>query len=283
MKNFKLSALFVLFTLFFSANLASAQKMNAEDILAKHLDSIGTSEKRSTIKNQLIFCDVLVSTKNGIFRTNGKSVFFSSGEKNLWGLTLDSNDYPQDKFGYDGKNVKVGFTRPGVRSALGGFIRTYDEVLKESLLGGALSASWALLRADSKKSKLSYEGTKKIDNKETYVLSYSPKNGSDLSVKMYFNTQTYQHIRTEYNRVIAATQGRSVDSSAGQVSNRYHIVEDFSNFQKLGGLNLPGSYKLFFSYFVGSAAQTEIEWKFSVTNYSYNQKLDENAFNIETK
>ncbi len=129
-------------------------------------------------------------------------------------MNLTSNDYPQDRFGYDGKDVNVGYARPGTRSLLASFIYSYKELLKEGLLGGSLTSSWALTNTANKNPKVSYEGTKKIDGKDTLVLSYSPKKGSDLNIKMYFDKENFHHLRTEYNRVFASKQGTTVDNSA---------------------------------------------------------------------
>ena len=207
----------------------------------------------------------------------------------MWGINLNSNDYPTDKFSFDGKNAKIGYIRPGFRSILGGFILAYDELLKDGLLGGTLASSWTLLNADVRKPKISFEGTKKIDGRETLVLSYLPKGGSDLSIKMYFDKENYRHVRTEYNRVIAARQGATVDGSAGQGEDRYRLSEDFSNFQNMGGLTLPKTYKLFYSRTSSAAlrlaqnSNQEIEYKFNLTNFSYNQQIDQNAFDINAK
>ena len=52
---------------------------------------------------------------------------------------------------------------------------------------------------------------------------------------------------------------------------------------------LPGTYKLSYSYTGSGGVQSaqnsnrELEWNFKVTNFSYNQKLDENAFDIDAK
>lgn len=156
-------------------------------------------------------------------------------------------------------------------------------------MGGTLSSSRALLNTDLKKPKLSYEGTKKVNGREAFVLSYSPKNGSDLTIKMYFDNQNYRHIRTEYSRVIGAVMGSNVDSSAGRSDSRYRVVEDFSDFQKAGNLTLPGTYKFSYSFFGSGSTQfarnpnRELELKFSLTNFSFNDPLDVNAFNIAAK
>lgn len=266
-----------------------AQKMSSEDIIAKHLESIGTKEKRTAVKNQLIYGDIDFRIKGSAVPVGGKIVIFSAGEKNIWGMNLNSNDYPSDRFGFNGNDTKVGYTRPGVRSILGGFILSYTELLKEGLLGGALTSSWTLLNTDFRKPKLNYEGTKKINGKEAHVISYSIKGGSDLGIKMYFDSKNYQHIRTEYNRVISARQGVTIDSSAGQGDDRYRLTEDFSEFKKAGDLTLPTKYNLSYDYSSGAAIRNSqnapryFEWRFSITNFSYNQEINDAAFNIDAK
>ncbi|MFN2412352.1 MAG: hypothetical protein ABR535_04760 [Pyrinomonadaceae bacterium] len=106
-------------------------------------------------------------------------------------------------------------------------------MLKEGLLGGSLSTAWPLLHAD-RKAKIDYEGKKAINDKETIVLTYAPRGGSDLSIKLYFEEGTYRHVRSEYILVRAAAQGATVDTSAGQSGTIYRLVEDFSVFRKIG-------------------------------------------------
>lgn len=276
------------FLLIFSIN-TYAQKMSPEDIVAKHLDSIGTKEKREAVQNQLVYGDVDLTVKGSSVPVTGKVVIFSAGQKSVWGMNLNSNDYPLDRFGFNGKDTRVGYTRPGVRSSLGLFVLSYTELLKEGLLGGTLTSSWALLNTNSRKPKMSYEGTKKVEDKEAHVLSYSVKGGSDLSIRMYFDAKTFQHIRTEYSRVISARQGSDVNTSAGQGDDRYRLTEDFSEFKKAGDLTLPTKYKLSYEYSSSATIRTaqnisrNYEWKFNITNFSYNQQMDDTAFNIDAK
>ncbi len=282
-RSAKILVLAILLT--FAIN-SHAQKMTAEEVITKHLDSIGTADKRGQIKNQFIAGEVLVSVRGSTNPIKGKALILSSGEKNLWAMNLASNDYPQDRFSFNGKDTKIGFARPGAYSDLGRFILSYKEILKEGLLGGTLSSSWALLNTDVRKGKISYDGTKKIEGKDTYVLSYSPKGGSDLSIRMFFDKDTYRHVRTEYNRVIGAIQGTSVDNSASQGESRYRLVEDFSNFQPTNFLTIPGTYKISYSFFStnpsvnGQNANRELELKFTINSSSFNNPLEANAFEI---
>ncbi len=265
-----------------------AQKMSPEDVIAKHLDSIGTKENRAKIKNQLILADIQLQSRGAPSAFVGKAVIFSASNKNLWGMNLNSVDYPTDRFGFNGKETRVSFIRPGVRSLLGGFVLTYNKLVEESLLGGALSSSWALLKLETKKPKLEFEGAKRIGEKETLVLAYLPKSGSDLSIKLYFDNLTFQHIRTEYRRV-TGSKLVSIDSSASQGSDRYHVIEDFSDFKKMGDLTLPSTYKFYYSFINGATTQKEknanreIELRFNVKNFSFNQQADDSFFEIKEK
>lgn len=272
-----------------SVTAAFGQKLTPDELIAKHLESIGTKEKRASVKNQLIVSDLQFTVQGSALPVRGRAVIVSAGDRNLWGMSLTSNDYPQDKFGFDGKNVRAGFTRPGVRSTLGGFILSYKELLREGLLGGTLSSSWSLLDTSIRNPKLSYDGTKKTDGAETHVLSYLPRGGSDLSIKMFFDAKTFRHVRTEYIRVISARQGASIDASAGQRPDYYRLTEEFSEFQNVGGLTIPKKYNLRYSYSGGGGGSLaiaqqggrELEWAFNVTNFSLNQQLEQNVFDIE--
>lgn len=292
MKNLSFKCKCAFLALFFAFSLApavNAQKISALELIAKHLESIGTKEKRNELKNRFLFTDVQMVIKGTPTQLNGRGLVLSEGEKNLWGINFASNDYPQERFGFDGKDTKVGFSRPGTRSTLGGFIYSYPELLDQSILGGGLLSSWALSDANIKNAKVSTDGTKKIDGKETYVLSYMPKGGSDLTIKMYFDQKNFRHLRTEYNRVVAARQGGGIDNSAGQSADRYRLIENFSNYEDMGGLMLPRTYKLSYAYTGSSSVQLaananrELEFTFTITKFAYNQKIDNTTFDLSGK
>lgn len=279
MKNFKLLTLLGLFLLTLSAS-AFAQKMKAEDILAKHLNSIGTAETRALLKSLITVGDAdvkFISPKQQPIQ--GRVVLASASEKNFLGMKLNTVNYPQEKFSYDGKKAKVGFVRSGFRSILGNFILSNGIILEEGLLGGTLSTSWALLNMTNKKVRLSFDGTKKIDGKEAYSLGYLLKSG-DLNITMYFDKETFRHIRTEYKRTASASIGRTIDESARQNESRIKVVEDFSEFKEDKGLTLPRKYRLSYSI-TGQNGTTEIEWNFNLTEFAFNQNLDPMTFDAE--
>lgn len=282
MKYIKLSALFVLIVIFLTTNSSFAQKLKTEDIIAKHLDSIGTSEARAATTSQIAVGEAQVKfiTKKTT-PVGGRIVIAGAGEKNFWGMNLNATDYPLEKFSYDGSKAKVAFTRNGVRSTLGNFILSNDTLLEDGLFGGTLSQSWALLNTTNKKAKISYDGSKKVNGKEAYVLSYSPKGGSDVDIKMYFDKENFQHIRTEYKRISSAGIGTNPEASSKYSENRIILTEDFSDFKQEGKLTLPHAYRILYTATGTSNGTTEIEWVFNLNEFAFNQNLAASTFDID--
>src|SRR4051812_36281133 len=83
---------------------ANGQKMTAEQVVAKHLDSIATAEKRSAIKTLITTGEVrveFITQKNQ--PGSGRIVIASEGNKLFYGMSLNAADYPQEKILYNGK------------------------------------------------------------------------------------------------------------------------------------------------------------------------------------
>jgi hypothetical protein len=257
------------------------QKMNAEEVLSKHLESIGTSEKRASVKSQIAVGNgavKFISQKN--LSAQGRIVIASSLEKLFVGMNFNALDYPIEKFSFDGNKSNISFTQNGARSILGKFLQSNKEIIENGLLGGTLSTSWVLSNLTNKKAKLSYDGTKKIDGKEVYAIGYTPKGGGDIDIILYFDKDTFRHIRTEYKRIASASAGRTADQSARQSETRFKISEDFSEFKDEKGLMLPHKYRLLYSV-SGQNGTTEIEWLFDINEFAFNSNIDSKTFSAE--
>src|SRR5947209_18215175 len=182
MKN-KILLPIVVFSIFAVATAANAQKLKAEEIIAKHLDSIASLEKRQALHSLIAVGDVRVdyiTQKN--HPATGRIVIASEGNKIFIGMSLSASDYPLEKLIFDGNKANVSMVRSGTRSVLGNFIQANSSMLSQGLFSGALSSSWVLLNAGESKAKISTAGTKDIDGHKTYALSYAPKGGSDLEI-----------------------------------------------------------------------------------------------------
>ena len=208
----------------------------------------------------------------------GRLVLASDKEKNFWGLISNSTNYPSEKFSYDGKKAKIGFVKDGRRSVLGNFVASNEVLLEESLLCGTLSTSWALLDMSNKKAKLTFEGMKKIGGKEVYAIGYGAK--SDFEITLYFDKETFRHVRTEYKRTSSAGIGTDPTQSSRFNETRIKVTEEFSDFKTEKGLTLPHNYRLNYST-VGQNNTTEIQWTFVFNEFAFNQNLAASTFDAD--
>ena len=260
-------------------------KLKAEDVVAKHLNAIGTEAARADLKSL-----VVVGTSRAVFKArndagaiNGRIALGSEGNKVLMAMSFPSPEYIGEKFGYDGKKFTVGYLKPGIRSILGSFILMHGEVFKEGLMGGSLSSAWPLLNLAARKAKLEYAGLDKIDNQPVYRLKYQPKGGSDLEISLYFDASTFRHVRTQYSRVTGARlSGGGIDAQASQKASRYKMTEDFSDFKTEGGLTLPHTYKLLLEMET-TTGNSASKWEMTFDQFALNEDIDDNTFNVESE
>lgn len=259
---------------------SSAEKIKTEEVVARHLESIGTAKARAAITTRIIS-----GTSQVIFRTPppgqaiGRAVLASEGVKCLLGMSFPTPIYPREQLGFNGTSFIAAFATPGVRSVLGNFLMTHDLIFKQGLMGGTLSSAWPLLDLAARNPQLEYAGTKKVDGRTLHELKYLPRGGSDLKVTLFFDQETFQHVRTEYERVIPASMGDRSYTNVQQREVRYKMVEEFSLFKPEGGLNLPHIYTIKLA--VDTTNGTFLaDWVIKLTQFDFNQKIDQSAFNI---
>lgn len=267
---------------FSTVSIVAAQEPGLEELTAKHLASVGSQEKLAAIKNQFLLGDAGFKIQGSASQLLGRGAILSEKGRVTWAISFRSNEYPQDKFGFDGQKAVVRRTSPEGRSLLTQFLNDNRKVLEDGILGGVLSRSW-VLRNNGGKGRLKVAGTRKIDGREAIVVEYNPK-GGDFVTKLYFDKETFRHVRSEHTVAQSAVQGSGIDSSAGQAGSLTRLVEEFSEFKKMGDLNLPSVYKVTYSRSgVGNVttqagAAREAEWSFKFTDFALNQDLSEDAF-----
>jgi hypothetical protein len=268
-----------LFLAFAPLLVAAQEKIKPAELVAKHLESIGSAKARAAVKTR-----ILAGTSQVIFRTEpsgqaiGRAVLASEGDKQLVGMSFPTPIYPREQFGFNGTTFMAAFVTPGVRSVLGGFLMTNDVIFKQGLMGGALSSTWPLLDARTV-TQLEYAGSKKIDDREVIELRYRPRGGSDLEITLSFDKETFRHVRTEYQRVIPAQMDTRAYSNVQTRESRYKMVEDFSLFKPEGELMLPHIYTIKLS--ADTQAGTFLaDWTIKLTQFVFNDKIDPNSFTI---
>jgi hypothetical protein len=259
---------------------SSSAPLNVEDIVKRNIASIGSSETLASIQSRLIVGTTKALSKGvGVSQFAGNVALASVKEKNLISMTFASANYPFERVGYNGEKVTVAYVRPGFRTVLGDFCYTYNIIFKEGLVGGTLSSAWPLLNPEAMSAKLALGGKKRFDGREAYEIRYTPRSGSDLAISLFFDTTTYEHIRSEFRRTVSAQMGVTIDKSAERVATRFLLSEDFSDFRNEGGLNLPHGYKIHLSV-SGERNTLEADWTSALRDFRFNQKIDLSEFSV---
>ncbi|HKO98756.1 MAG TPA: hypothetical protein VJU86_17285 [Pyrinomonadaceae bacterium] len=260
--------------------------MKPEEVVAKHLASIGKPEDIAASKTRVITGQNNTKLKiaGTIREVSGPAQFASDGQKVLLTMVFNSDNYPYEKIAWDGDRLTVANLPRGGRSALTNFFVTQDLIFKHGLVGGALSSAWPLGSLDPEKGKLSYSGTDKIDGRPVHRLKYQPRRG-DLKVNLYFDAETFQHLRSEYEYTISPKMGPRPSSSMGgpnstsQTLSRYKLTEEFSNFKTVGKVTLPQSYKL---QIVVEAQPQTLDYTIEFNQFAFDQTIEASAFNVSS-
>ena len=280
---------------------ASAQdkKLTAEELIARHLESIGNGEARTKASTRVTSGEVkFIARLGGSANIDGQAMMVSTGAKLRFGLKLPLTDYPGEDMAFDGAKAATGLLPQGRRSNLSAFLSSQNLPLREGLMGGTLSTAWPLLRLDQTQPKLDYRGLKKVDGRQLHELGYRPRKGSaDLKVALFFDPETFRHVRTRYSYEIGATIGTRENPNQNAESY-YSLTEEFDDFRAVDGLTLPHKYRLQLSVQGTSAAAVAgapptaqglpnnpasslHDWTFTVKQIAHNSKIDDLIFVIK--
>ncbi len=280
----KLNGIFAVVLLLALSSVAiKAQDLKVEDIISKHLDSIGTKEKRAEIKNRMAVGTSEFESKLPTRKTSGKAAIVSDTDNLLFIVSLASKEYPFEKVGLFADKIRLPFISAGTRSPLGAYINDHSKILSEGLFTGSISSKWSLLDPQLKKGKVNFAGIKKIEGRKTYVLNYYlDGNSNEFTISLFFDAQTFQHVRSQYRHVIDAKMAIFGQSNQHRNGLEIAMTEEFGDFKNENGLTLPYSYKI--KYLTASNSGTyEYNWGVTISQYLFNQKLASDFFTFDEK
>ncbi len=285
------------------SGIVRATDMKPEDVVTRHLDSIGRADTRAAAKSRIVQGTAQFKIRvGGGGELAGTSALVSEGQKSVLMVKFSNNDYRGEQFVTDGDKVSVASTTSNHKwSDFGEFVRSQDQIVREGLLGGTLTTAWALLNLTENKARLSFDGERKVDGRPAYQLSYHSKKRDDLTVHLYFDPETYQHIMTTYSVTLASglggfvasisdqaglttpsnAPGADVTQSSKQKETRYTIEERFSDFKTAEGLTLPTKYVIRFTEELQNGTTKLYEWDISADEVSNNRSLDARNFQIK--
>jgi hypothetical protein len=257
--------------------------LKPEEVIQKHLDSIGTAEARAGVKSRVVegttVYKVLVGGSGEI---QGNTVMVSEARNLQLMLKINAIKYHGEKFMRNGdKTFIAGTYDDHSRSEFGEFLLGDSYPLREGLLGGVWSTGWPLLDADAVKGKLHYAGLKKVEGRELHAVEYHGKKSSDLEVTLYFEPETFRHVMTLYTARRHAGIGAGGDlDSPKQNETRYRIEERFSDFKTQDGLTLPTHYDLRFQQELKTGFTKLVDWDTTSSRVLNNVSLDPKNFEI---
>lgn len=274
---------FVALCFFSSFGLTSAddKKLTPEDLIARHIESIGSKEALAAVKTRAIAGSVRAQNRVGTAgEIVGKGVFLSQSPRLIYSMVFPSTQYPSERMAYDGTNSATGFLPEGKRSNLSLFLSQQTLPLNEGLLGGTLSTAWSLLRVEQLKSRFEYKGVKKVNDKQMHVLNYRQRSGSpDLKVTLYFDVTTFRHLKSEYKFVIPARIGVGSENSSVIQESYYLLTEEFDDFRAVDGLTLPHSHKMQLSVSTTNGTLL-MDWLLKADVISHKEVFDEKSFKL---
>jgi hypothetical protein len=285
-KNISVTALVLLCAAFVLVGqvMAANPPANADELVARHLDSIASASVRAGLKTRVaqgpVHYTILVG---GAGSLDGKAQIASDGKKTVFMIKLPNNEYRGEQFIFNGEKDSVAFSTAGQsRSAFGSFVFVQDAVIREGLLGGVLTTAWPLLSLDERKAKVTFDGLKKIDGQELYDIRYRPHKNTDLEIHLYFDPQTYHHLETAYSYSVSAglTLGGET-ATAGQQANRFRLTEKFGDFKTVDGVTLPTSDKIQFSNELQNGKTILNEWDLNSLDVTNNVPVDARNFEVK--
>jgi hypothetical protein len=283
--------------------LAQKDNLTVEKIVAEHIKAIGSPGTIAETKSRAFVGATTVHfIQGGHGSMNGTSMLVSDGNKLAIVLKYGDINYPQEYFAFDGRDVSVGYISPGQRSPVADFLFRYNGLIKEGLMGGVLTGAWPLLDLKQRNVDLNYRETT-IEGRRLHAIEYQPRQTlRDTKIKIYFDPETFHHVRTEYQVRIrddmsAAPGGGQTMSGRFQAPGQdpgvgfqtlhqglpdsiYVLVEKFDDFKKVGGLVLPHSYAIYYSV-EGQGGSFIAEWTMKAAQWAFNKTYDKRIFEAQ--
>jgi hypothetical protein len=281
MRVFRSFAIFICITLL-ATMVSHAQELSADEIIAKHVASVGKKEVLDQVKTLFALGLSSFESQSPQIKGGGKSMVVSDHGDLMWAISLNSRDYPYEKIGYFKDKVSLPYISAGQRSLLGTFIIEHPRLLTEGLFGGVMSLRWPLFEMKGK-SRIKSLGIKKVDGRKLYALSYQPDGGGadEFTIKLFFDSETFAHVRSEYHREFSPANPQF--GQANQLSNsEITLTENFGDFKTVDGITLPYTYAVEFSS-NSNTSSYKTTWGIKVSQYYINQQLAADFFTFDPK
>ena len=123
-------------------------------------------------------------------------------------------------------------------------------------------------------------GTGTIDGKSVYKLKATGSGTGDLSITLYFDAESFRHVRSEYYFRTGQLLSPSPNATVHVISTaptEYTLTENFSNITKVDDLILPLTYTISYE---AQSIERSLTWRVSFQQVFNNQTIDASAFKV---
>jgi len=268
---------------FTSPSVPASDKPKAEELVGKHLDALGTAEARTALKSLNVEGNLMTKfLRGGSGATGGPFAMVSEGHKIIMQAKFDQPTYPGESYAFDGNKKTIGFIVPGQRSQLEDFLNNNGEVVQEGLIGGTLSTAWPLYDWQSRNARLDVDGLKKVDGKELFRVSYHPRHGTgDLKIYLFFEPDTFRHVKTIYTEQSQAQMGSTPGMSSVGGGANLTMEEDFGGFTKVNKLMLPTQWTIKYNQEGLGSGSSMVEFDWNISRIQANPDISGVIFKIQ--
>ena len=216
-------------------------KLSASELIHRHLASIASPDQLKARQAFAVQGDCVYRLLlGGVLDAPGTAQLVSKGRAYNILFNFGVGEYAGTQFVTDGKKTDIEYISGGQTNPLWVFLQGRDVLLIEGLLGGELTTAWALLDVDGRKPTLKYRGIENVDGRLLHRLDYQPRKGGwGLTVRLYFEPETYHHVRSTYEVVQPTGSSLVARPPWDRQSARQRVDERFDDFRDLDGLILP--------------------------------------------
>ena len=260
-----------------------AEKIEADEIVSKHLDAIGPESARAAVKSLSVEGNMQVRyLMGGTGEAGGPFTLISTGHKLSFAAKFNMTNYPGELFAFDGDKKSVGYMTPGQRSQLEDFLNNNGEIVQEGLIAGTLSTAWPMYDWQSRKAKLDSDGLKKEEGKELYRVTYHPRHGGgDLKIYLFFDPSSFHLVKIIYTEHVAPQMGTSPGLSSSGGLARLTLEENFGGFTNLNGLMLPTQWSMKYSSEGAGYGTSILEYDLAVGKIQPNADINGQTFRVQ--
>ena len=238
------------------------QQLTAAEIINKHLAAVGGKEALSKLKSR-----VAIGTVRKENEPEARMAIMSEAPNRVSALYVFQNYNWQ--LTYDKGNV---IFRPTITRDASVIEGKYRDILATGTMFNSISLYNLLTDAEASDVKMEARGNKKVKNRPAYVVEI--KRGKMETLKLYFDTETFMWVRTDYGRVNFAKsmQGLTNDiTQRGEDQTEVDFFFETSDFKEVDGVKLPFKFEQTIAYPLirqkkaGTITGTISEYKHNIT------------------